>query len=225
MKYLKDQDLIALGIKDWGTRIAILESVNKYFALLPTMLMDVQSTSRQNVIEQVGQMTSESNKRKFEETRTPNKRIKISPPPLQSQKKKIKFKYLDVLVNDPMIPVEVGTIVTCQNSSVRGTVILNKQKKPVVAFLIKGKKHTGTIAQFYRAATGEPLQAKGDSWTKIFFVDSQSNFPRSLDDLKYLVKGPKKAVSAFLYFSKEIRETLPKTGDFAKKNQVIYGKN
>jgi len=29
-------------------------------------------------------------------------------------------------------------------------------------------------------------------------------------------------VSAFLYFSKEIRETLPKTGDFAKKSGDLW---
>jgi len=88
--------------------------------------------------------------------------------------------------------------------------------------MLRTKKHTATIAQYYKAATGEPLQAKGDSWAKIFFTDKTANVTRSLEDIKYLLKGPKKAVSAFLYFSKEIRETLPKTADFAKKSGDMW---
>jgi len=42
IKFLKDSDLINLGIKEWGTRIAILEAINKYFTFLPQIL-DVQS--------------------------------------------------------------------------------------------------------------------------------------------------------------------------------------
>jgi len=220
MKYLKDGDLIAFGIKDWGTRIAMLEAVNKYFAFLPTMNMDVQGTMRQNVIDQVGQMQEANLKRKFEPRLPmdylPNKRSKTPPP-----RKRIRFKDLDVLVNDQLIPVDIGSVVTCQGSSLRGTVVLNKQKKPVIEFC-KGKKHSATIAQFYKAATGEPLQAKGDSWTKIFFSDNNTHIPRSLEELKYIVKGPKKAVSAFLYFSKEIRGTLPKSADFAKRSGDMW---
>jgi len=66
------------------------------------------------------------------------------------------------------------------------------------------------------------LQAKGDSWTKIFFTDRITNVPRSLEELKYIIKGPKKAVSAFLYYSKEIRGTLPKSADFAKKSGHMW---
>jgi len=84
------------------------------------------------------------------------------------------------------------------------------------------KKQTGTIAQYYKAATGESLQAKGDSWTKIYFTDHTTNRTRSLEDLKYIIKGPKKAVSAFLYYSKEIRGTLPKSSDFAKKSGDMW---
>jgi len=221
MKYLKDVDLIAFGIKDWGTRIAMLEAVNKYFAFLPTMNMDVQGTMRQNVIDQVGQMQEANLKRKYEPRLPmdylPSKRAKTPP-----QKKRIRFKDLDVLVNDQLIPVDIGSTVTCHGSNLRGTVALNKQKKPVIEFSIKGKKHSSTIAQFYKAATGDPLQAKGDSWTKIYFSDKHTSVPRSLEELKYIIKGPKKAVSAFLYFSKEIRGTLPKSADFAKRSGDMW---
>jgi len=50
----------------------------------------------------------------------------------------------------------------------------------------------------------------------------KTNVTRSLEDIKYIIKGPKKAVSAFLYFSKEIRETLGKTADFAKKSGDLW---
>jgi len=43
-----------------------------------------------------------------------------------------------------------------------------------------------------------------------------------LEELKYIIKGPKKAVSAFLYFSKEIRGTLPKSADFAKRSGDMW---
>jgi len=45
IKFLKDSDLINLGVKEWGTRIAILEAINKYFTFLPQIL-DVQSSTR-----------------------------------------------------------------------------------------------------------------------------------------------------------------------------------
>jgi len=53
-------------------------------------------------------------------------------------------------------------------------------------------------------------------------MDKQTNNQHSLEELKYVIKGPRKAVSAFLYFSKEIRETLPKGADFAKKSGDMW---
>jgi len=35
LKYLKESDLISFGIKEWGTRISILEAINKYYSVLP----------------------------------------------------------------------------------------------------------------------------------------------------------------------------------------------
>jgi hypothetical protein len=61
----------------------------------------------------------------------------------------------------------------------------------------------------------------GESWGNIFFTDAQTNTARSLADIKYLVEGPKKAVSAFLYFSKEIRDSLPRQ-DFARKSGELW---
>jgi len=225
IKFLRDADLLNFGIKDWGTRISILEAVNKYFTFLPS-LMDVQTTmTRQNVIE--NQFTPHTiqplhtpieQKRKFEpKPFIPNKR-----PKTPASKKRIRFKDLDVLVNDQLIPVDIGSIVSCTGSSARGYVVQNKQKKPVIEYTLRGKKQTGTVAQFYKGVTGDPLQAKGDSWTKIFFTEKNTNVTRSLEDIKYIIKGPKKAVSAFLYFSKEIRETLGKTADFAKKSGDLW---
>lgn len=63
--------------------------------------------------------------------------------------------------------------------------------------------------------------SKGESWGNIFFTDAQTNTARSLADIKYLVDGPKKAVSAFLYFSKEIRDSLPRQ-DFARKSGDLW---
>jgi len=65
--------------------------------------------------------------------------------------------------------------------------------------------YTGPLIQATQAPVGTPL--------KMF----------SLEDIKFLVKGPRKAVSAFLYFSKEIRASLPKGDtDFAKKSGDMW---
>jgi len=63
MKFLSDTDLIALGIQDWGTRIAIIEAINKYYVhMLPNLMLDVQnSLMRQNALDQ--QLGSKSNKK------------------------------------------------------------------------------------------------------------------------------------------------------------------
>jgi hypothetical protein len=55
----------------------------------------------------------------------------------------------------------------------------------------------------------------------IFFTDPQTGQARSLETLKYIYKGPKKAISAFLFFSKEIRDTIGKdlsNDEFAKRS-------
>jgi len=187
IKFLRDADLINFGIKDWGTRISILEAVNKYFTFLPPIL-DVQTTmTRQNALE--NQFTPQpdpsippncfvhqpihtpiEHKRKLEtKPFIHNKR-----PKTPASKKRMRFKDLDVLVNDPLIPVDIGSIVTCTGSSTRGSVVFNKQRKPVIEYNHRGKKQTGTVAQFYKGVTGDSLQAKGDSWTKIFFTEKKN---------------------------------------------------
>jgi len=120
----------------------------------------------------------------------------------------------------------VGYSVTCSGSTLPAAVVaLNKQKKAVIEWPVdNNKKKGGTIAQFYKAATNLPLQAKGTSWSNIYFTNPQNGDTRSLEDIKYLVKGPKKAVSAFLYFSKEVRETCKdlKSEDFAKRSGEMW---
>jgi len=143
-----------VGIRDWGTRTNILEAIHKYLEMFPPMILE--GALRQSMLEQVGTPIHESHKRKFEgKDFTPNKKPKTP----VGNKKRIRFKDLDVLVNDPLLPVDIGSAVTCEGCNVRGLVVLNKQKKPVIEFTIKGKKRPATIAQFYKAVTGEPLQA------------------------------------------------------------------
>jgi arsenate reductase-like glutaredoxin family protein len=230
MKYLKDTDLIALGVKDWGTRMVILEAINKYFAYVPVYQLDIpngialrspmdQTPSSSTPVGQELTNSTTSIKRKYE---TKVSDFSVSKKVKTQLTKRMRFKDLDVLVNDPLLPVDIGTGVYCYGSPIRGTVVLNKHKKPVIEYPLRGKKQSATIAQYYKAATGEPLQAKGDSWTKIFFTDHTTNCSRSLEELKYIIKGPKKAVSAFLYFSKEIRGTLAKSPDFAKKSGDMW---
>lgn len=45
----------------------------------------------------------------------------------------------------------------------------------------------------------------GNSWSNLIFKDNTTGRSYSLEGLKYIVNGPKKAVSAFLYFSNEAR--------------------
>eukprot|EP01124_Arcella_intermedia_P025550 TRINITY_DN4586_c0_g1_i1.p1 TRINITY_DN4586_c0_g1~~TRINITY_DN4586_c0_g1_i1.p1 ORF type:complete len:281 (-),score=64.63 TRINITY_DN4586_c0_g1_i1:565-1377(-) len=111
MKNLKDADLINFGIKDWGTRIAILEAINKYFTLLPSFLdpvhggMTRSSAFPSSVNPAIVPAIPMENH--FNQLQNPvfisNKRSKTP-----TSKKKIRFKDLDVLVNDPLIPVDIG---------------------------------------------------------------------------------------------------------------------
>lgn len=82
----------------------------------------------------------------------------------QLKKKNIKFKDLDELINEPTIPVGVGTQVHCSGSDIRGVVVLNKQRKAMIDYTIDNKKKLATIPQFYKAVTGMPLHAKGNGY-------------------------------------------------------------
>lgn len=81
----------------------------------------------------------------------------------QGKKKNLKFKDLDELINEPTIPVGVGTQVHCSGSDIRGIVILNKQRKAMIDYTIDNKKKLATIPQFYKSVTGMPLHAKGNT--------------------------------------------------------------
>jgi len=86
-----------------------------------------------------------------------------------------------------------------------------------------GEKRTGTIPRYYAAATGKRLQAKGPSWSQVFFVHPETKKTRSLQQIKFYVRGPKRAVSAFLYFSKEIRESMgDQQKNFARKSGEMW---
>lgn len=90
------------------------------------------------------------------------KKSKIMNASGQLKKKNIKFKDLDELINEPTIPVGVGTQVHCSGSDIRGIVILNKQRKAMIDYTIDNKKKLATIPQFYKSVTGMPLHAKGN---------------------------------------------------------------
>eukprot|EP01126_Amoeba_proteus_P055401 TRINITY_DN6870_c0_g3_i8.p1 TRINITY_DN6870_c0_g3~~TRINITY_DN6870_c0_g3_i8.p1 ORF type:complete len:285 (+),score=59.32 TRINITY_DN6870_c0_g3_i8:568-1422(+) len=232
MKYLNEDDLQTLGIRDWGTRLALRESIRQYFSnkkknigtgislmSAPTNVLPQLSSPRANMIGSPSITNENSLKRSITAVTSPttisqSKKMKLG-------KKKIKFKDLEVLVSDPLIPVFVGTIVHCTGSNLKAEIVLNKHKKPMLKALSDAKEQLFTVPQFYTHATGHRLQAKGDSWSQVFFMDSNGGPSRSLSDLKWLIEGPKKAVSAFLYFSKEIRDTLPKN-DFARKSGDLW---
>jgi len=228
MKYLKDSDLISFGITDWNIRMSILDSIQKYFAMSPMLgfgnlsdhSISFPSTSYQYIQPQTiqSQTPHVGTKRKMEDqyidNLNPSKKLRTSFNRLQ--KPKVKYKDLEALVLNPSIPVDIGTIVQCSDSTVVGTVDENKHKKPIIKYMIDGNKLSGTISQFYKNTTGKPLQEKGESWSNIFFTQGHSGISRSLEDIKYLDKGPKKVISAYLFFAKEVRDTVPKTEDFAK---------
>jgi hypothetical protein len=218
IRNLKEQHLEEFGIKEVGLRMTLLDAIQKYFSsiiTMPTVNMSMGST-----------MHSDSTigvKRKLENASSPmgTKKSKIMNASGQLKKKNIKFKDLDELINEPTIPVGVGTQVHCSGSDIRGIVILNKQRKAMIDYTIDNKKKLATIPQFYKSVTGMPLHAKGSSWANIFFTDPTTGQSRSLEDLKYLFKGPKKAISAFLFFSKEVRDTIGKdlnNEEFAKRS-------
>jgi len=92
----------------------------------------------------------------------------------------------------------------------------------------EGKKKYGTIAKFYKDVTDQNLQEKGVSWSNICFVDSAASnmgppfdpkYVKTLEDIKYIIKGPKKAISAFLYFCNEQRATVEfaSSSDFSRQ--------
>lgn len=65
-------------------------------------------------------------------------------------------------------------------------------------------------------------KALGDSWAQIFFFDSKTNSCNSLAQIKYLIKGPKKPVSGFLFFAADIRNNIPNDADFARKSGEMW---
>jgi hypothetical protein len=227
LKYMKHQDLIDIGIKEWGLRADVLQAIKKTFE---TLSLPVSAMQVDQQMIGVTYVAPQATKRKlpFETTttETPFLPTPKRPKPAPSKNNtKIKFKDLRSLVMNDMIPVDIGSPVRCSGSTVYGVVVRNKQKKPVIRYMLKttNKKKTGTISQFYKDATAKPLQAKGDSWSNIFFTHLPTGITLSLQGIHYLIKGPKKVVSAFLYFAKEIREQVdaPST-EFAKKSGELW---
>eukprot|EP01129_Flabellula_baltica_P005897 TRINITY_DN2165_c0_g1_i2.p1 TRINITY_DN2165_c0_g1~~TRINITY_DN2165_c0_g1_i2.p1 ORF type:complete len:466 (-),score=98.13 TRINITY_DN2165_c0_g1_i2:38-1435(-) len=222
LKYMKHSDLINIGVKEWGLRAEILRAIERTFSegQLDHQIPAVQGGTPQGVYTP-GPPVKRKNPVEADTS--------IMPPPKKAKKelvknRKIRYKDLRSLVLDDLIPVDIGSKVRCAGSKVTGVVVKNKQKKPVIRYTLpNGKKKMGTISQYFKDATNTPLQAKGDSWSNIFFTHKPTGITRSLQGINYLMKGPKKVVSAFLYFAKEIRETLPPSGsDFAKKSGEIW---
>jgi len=69
---------------------------------------------------------------------------------------------------------------------------------------------------FIKWLQGNPYKKKENLGQIFFFTQNHSGITRSLEDIKYLDKGPKKVISAYLFFAKEVRDKVPKTDDFAK---------
>jgi hypothetical protein len=136
----------------------------------------------------------------------PIKKLKLK----QTKKPKIKLKDIDVLINDQRMPVNIGTHVYCgtvaSNSGTTGVgTVVQYKDKAVIEYRVNNELRRGSIAKFYKDVTGDPLQEKGPSWGNIFFKDTVTGQVNSLEGLKYILNGPKKPVSAFLYFSNEAR--------------------
>ncbi|PRP80992.1 high mobility group protein B1 [Planoprotostelium fungivorum] len=166
----------------------------------------------------------------------------------QKRKKKInqyKFKDLDILINSPNIPISVGHVICCRESPGCYGVIVYKGEKHCIEYEIPqdkgelggaGRKRLATLSRFYKEVTGNSLLEKGDSWNNIVFFNHsayRSAYPddditdvlslppkylTTLEDIRKSVKGPKKAVSAFLYFCNEHRNITTSTNspDFPK---------
>jgi len=157
-------------------------------------------------------------KRKRENTEPADPNVKESPAggkrsrvgKMKRLKTKIKYKDIDALVNSERMPVNVGMSVYCgsiaPNSGCNGVgTIVQHKDKAVVQYSVNEETRYGSIAKFYKDVTGEALQEKGHSWGNFFFKNNTNGQTYSLEGLKYLCVGPKKSVSAFLYFSNEAR--------------------
>eukprot|EP00028_Trichosphaerium_sp_Am-I-7-wt_P009840 CAMPEP_0168531122 /NCGR_PEP_ID=MMETSP0405-20121227/15199_1 /TAXON_ID=498012 /ORGANISM="Trichosphaerium sp, Strain Am-I-7 wt" /LENGTH=304 /DNA_ID=CAMNT_0008555743 /DNA_START=591 /DNA_END=1505 /DNA_ORIENTATION=+ len=224
MKYLSDQKLLRMGIQEWGLRQKIMSSVANYFSTVAGVNISMPEVN--------SAFMSAKRRASYMDGPQASNLQPAKKPRLTPRKNRIKFKDIDQLVAEPAIPVDEQFSVHCTNSNLApGKIIYNKQKKAVVEWMDQeGKKKTGTLPQFYRASTSQPLHAKGDSWKHLFFTNPHTGETRSLYDVKYYVEGPKKAVSAFLFFSKEIRESVGKSGigqelkseDFAKKSGEMW---
>jgi len=175
MKYIKDTDLQNFGITNWETRMAILEAIQKYY--MPMSISsnnDMDSPAAQSSDEELS--PTRENKRRLSSCDTNgSKKLKTE--------KRLQVKDLDVLVNDPIVPVNEGTTVYVEASQLRGTIILNDDDKYVVEWQQNNKKRTGTLSAFYKACTGSTLAVKDDSYSKLLFHD-QNIGVRSLAEIE-----------------------------------------
>jgi len=138
LKYIKHTDLIDIGIKEWGLRTDILQAIKKTFETMtihphPPMPVD------QQLLVPGGYVPAPTKRKQYEATVTETtflparKKTRTS----QNKNRKIKFKDLRSLVMDDMIPVDIGSPVRCSGSQVHGVVVRNKQKKPVIRYILK----------------------------------------------------------------------------------------
>jgi hypothetical protein len=172
MKYIKDTDLQNFGITMWETRMAILEAIQKYYMPIAAPSSEMDSPAVQTSDDEIS--PPRDSKRRVSTEHNGSKKFKTE--------KRLQVKDLEVLVNDPIVPVNEGTTVYCENSPIRGVIILNEDDKHVIEWQHNNKKRTGTLSAFFKAVTGSTLQAK-DSYSKIFFHDQNIGI-RSLADIE-----------------------------------------
>lgn len=121
------------------------------------------------------------------------------------KKNRIRFTNVDDLVKSPSTPIEVGMRIQCTLNDVEGVIMQDHQGKAYIQYSHEGVMKNGSITQFYKHITQKAF-SKSIHWSQIVFINSRTSEKVSLEDVKFLLEGPRKVMSAFMYFSNEMRE-------------------
>lgn len=125
---------------------------------------------------------------------------------LSKKKSGIRYTNVDDLVKSPVTPVKLGMKVICTLNKEEGVIRKDHQGKAFLQYYHQGTLKQGSIPQFFKHATGMTF-SKSSHWNTIVFHDDETDEQVSLENIKFIVDGPRKVMSAFMYFSNEMRET------------------
>lgn len=215
LKHVKDQDLINMGIREWGSRIALLEAVPRDSIRSGniTQLLLAGGGSGGDAADHGDHPTKKRGRPSHgngHDGEPAAKKFKRPSAPLTITK----IKELDFLCEEPRVPITTGSVVTALDAEQKGFIEYRIKDEGegewVVSWEAKDGTHYGNLGAFFKSVTGRKgFSFKHGNWDEIFFQRTPKDEKFTLNEIKFLLEGPKKLTPPYFFFSMEQKRLFP----------------